>query len=181
MSLPVPSGYKSILSSMILTCLVSLLCFPVLPQTLTAQVSTTGKIAGTVTDSSGAAVPGAAVSVKSDALLAARSTHTEADGSYLFDLLPPGSYELTVTAAGFRTQSQTGIVLTAGFTATVNSKMQVGEVTQVVKVEGGPVIDLQNNQTSMTFDQILLQEIPRSEEHTSELQSLTNLVCRLLL
>src|SRR5437899_1521735 len=164
MSLPVPSGYKSILSSMILTCLVALLCFLVLPQTLTAQVSTTGKIAGTVTDSSGAAVPGAAVSVKSDALLAARSTHTEADGSYLFDLLPPGSYELTVTAAGFRTQSQTGIVLTAGFTATVNSKMQVGEVTQVVKVEGEPVIDLQNNQTSTTFDQNLLQEIPSGRD-----------------
>jgi len=164
MSLPVPSGYKSILSSMILTCLVALLCVLVLPQTLTAQVATTGKIAGTVTDSSGAAVPGAAVSVKSDALLAARSTHTEADGSYLFDLLPPGSYELTVTAAGFRTQSQTGIVLTAGFTATVNSKMQVGEVTQVVKVEGEPVIDLQNNQTSTTFDQNLLQEIPSGRD-----------------
>src|SRR5437773_2453234 len=164
MSLPVPSGYKSILSSMILTCLVALLCFLALPQALTAQVSTTGKIAGTVTDSSGAAVPGAAVSVKSDALLAARSTHTEADGSYLFDLLPPGSYELTVTAPGFRTQSQTGIVLTAGFTATVNSKMQVGEVTQVVKVEGEPVIDLQNNQTSTTFDQNLLQEIPSGRD-----------------
>src|SRR5437773_8870043 len=164
MSLPVPSGYKSILSSMILTCLVALLCFPVLPQTLTAQVSRTGKVAGTVNDSSGEAVPGAAVSVKSDALLGARSTHTEADGSYLFDLLPPGSYELTVTAAGFRTQSQTGIVLTAGFTATVNSKMQVGEVTQVVKVEGEPVIDLQNNQTSTTFDQNLLQEIPSGRD-----------------
>src|SRR5207247_1340973 len=153
MSLPVPSGYKSILSSMILRCLVALLCFLVLPQTLTAQVSTTGKIAGTVTDSSGAAVPGAAVSVKSDALLAARSTHTEADGSYLFDLLPPGSYELTVTAAGFRTQSQTGIVLTAGVTATVNSKMQVGEVAQVVKVDGEPVLGWIRKHTSMVIYQ----------------------------
>src|SRR5437899_8876991 len=169
MSLPVPSGYKSILSSMILTCLVALLCFLVLPQTLTAQVSTTEKIAGTVTDSSGAAVPDAAVSVKSDALLAARSPHTEADGSYLFDLLPPGSYELTVTAPGFRTQRQTGIVLTAGFTATVNSKLQVGEVTQVVKVEGEPVIDLQSNQTSATFDQNLLQDIPSGRDPWSTL------------
>src|SRR5207247_4033673 len=149
---------------MMLRCVVALLCVLVLAQTLTAQESTNGKIAGTVTDSSGAAVPGAAVSVKSDALLAARSTHTEADGSYLFDLLPPGSYELTVTAPGFRTQSQTGILLTAGVTATVNSKMPVGDVTQVVKVEGEPVIDLQYNQTSTTFDHNLLQEIPSGHD-----------------
>src|SRR6266480_3338225 len=164
MSLLVPSCRKSILSSMIFMGLVVLLCALVLPQRLTAQVSTTGKISGTVTDSSGGAVPTAAVSVKSTALLAPRSTHTEADGSYLFDLLPPGTYELTVTAPGFSTQSQTGIVLTAGFTATVNSKLQVGEVTQVVKVEGEPVIDLQNNQTSTTFDQNLLQEIPSGRD-----------------
>src|SRR5437667_6951148 len=42
--------------------------------------------------------------------------------------------------------------------------MQVGEVTQVVKVEGEPVIDLQNNQTSTTFDQNLLQEIPSGRD-----------------
>ena len=85
-----------------------------------AQVSTTGKITGAVTDSSGAAAPNATVSVKSTALLAPRSTQTAGDGSYLFDLLPPGTYELTVTASGFNTYTQTGIVLTAGFTATVN-------------------------------------------------------------
>src|SRR6266550_9437515 len=125
MSLLVPSCRKSI-SSMIFMGLVALPCSLVLPQRLTAQVSTTGKIAGTVTDSSGGAVPNAAVSVRSTALLAPRSTHTEADGGYLFDLLAPGTYELSVTAAGFRTFSQTGIVITAGFTATINSKLQVG-------------------------------------------------------
>ena len=136
----------------------------VLPHALAAQVSTTGKITGAVADSSGAAVPNASVSVKSAALLAPRSSHTEADGGYLFDLLPPGTYELTVTAPGFSTYSQTGIVLTAGFTATINAKLQVGEVTQVVKVEGEPVIDLQNNQTSTTFDQNLLQDIPSGRD-----------------
>src|SRR6266404_7754334 len=136
----------------------------VLPHALAAQVSTTGKITGTVADSSGAAVPNASVSVKSTALLAPRSSHTEADGGYLFDLLPPGTYELTVTAPGFSTYSQTGIVLTAGFTATINSKLQLGEVTQIVKVEGEPVVDLQSNQTSTTFDQNLLQDIPSGRD-----------------
>src|SRR5438876_5824597 len=134
------------------------------------QVATTGKIAGMVTDSSGAAVPNATVTVKSTSLMAERTTGTGADGAYLFDLLPLATYEVTVAAKGFKGFSETGIVLTAGFTATVNAKLQVGEVTQVVRVEGVNVVDLQGVQTST-----------RSEEHTSELQSPVHLVCRLLL
>src|SRR5882757_131384 len=126
MSLLVLSRSKSFLGTFVILSLAALLCV-LQPQSLTAQISTTGRIAGTVTDSSGSAVPNASVSAKSAALLAPRSTHTEADGSYLFDLLPPGTYEVTVTAPGFSTFSQSGIVLTAGFTATINSKLQVGE------------------------------------------------------
>src|SRR5439155_25961901 len=163
------SRSRSRFRSFILECLIGLFCSLMGPLALTAQVSTTGKIAGTVTDSSGAAVLNASVSVQSPALLAPRSTHTEPDGSYLFHLLPPGTYELTITAPGFSTYSQTGIVLTAGFTATVNSKLQVREVTQVVKVEGEPVIDLQSNQTSATFDQNLLQDIPSGRDPWSTL------------
>ena len=164
MSKQVASRFASGFGSIVVSCVFGLLCALIGPYTLRAQVSTTGKITGTVTDSSGAAVPSAAVSVKSTALLAPRSTRTEADGGYLFDLLPPGMYELTVTAPGFSTYSQTGIVLTAGFTATINSKLQVGEVSQVVKVEGEPVVDLQSNQTSTTFDQNLLQDIPSGRD-----------------
>ncbi len=164
MSILIASRSRSSFSSFVLVCLLGLLCSFIVPHRLTAQVSTTGKITGTVADSSGGAVPNAAVSVKSTALLVPRSTHTEADGSYLFDLLPPGTYELTVTAPGFNTYNQIGIILTAGFTATVNSKLKVGEVTQVIKVESEPVVDLQNNQTSATFDQTLLQDIPSGRD-----------------
>ena len=165
----IASRSRSRFSSFVLVCLLGMLCSFIVPHRLTAQVSTTGKITGTVTDSSSAAVPNAAVSVKSTALLVPRSTHTEADGSYLFDLLPPGTYELTVTAPGFNTYNQIGIVLTAGFTATINSKLQVGEVTQVIKVESEPVVDLQSNQTSTTFDQNLLQDIPSGRDPWSTL------------
>jgi len=129
-----------------------------------AQVATTGKIAGVVTDASGAAVPNATVTVKSTALMAARTTTTGADGAYLFDLLPSGTYEVTITSSGFKGFTETGIVLTAGFTATVNGKLQVGEVTEVVKVEAVPVVDLQSVQVSTTFDQTLLQDIPSGRD-----------------
>jgi hypothetical protein len=134
------------------------------PAIISAQVAITGKITGAVTDPSGSAVPNATVTVKSTALMTPRSATTGPDGAYLFDLLAPGTYEVTVTAGGFRTVNETGIVITAGFTATVNSKLQVGEVTQIVQVEGEPVVDLQTAQTSTTFDQSLLQEIPSGRD-----------------
>jgi len=140
------------------------LLLALLPGLISAQIATTGKITGVVTDSSGAAVPNATVTVKSTALMTPRTMTTAADGAYLFDLLPPGTYEVNISAKGFRTVDETGVVLTAGFTATVNSKLTVGEVTQTIQVEGEPVVDLQNVQTSTTFDQTLLQDIPSGRD-----------------
>jgi hypothetical protein len=142
---------------------LSLIVFLV-PSILFAQVSTTGKITGAVVDPSGAGVAAVNVTVKSPALLAQRTTQTAADGSYLFDLLPPGTYELAVGAPGFRSYRETGIVITAGFTATVNPKLAVGEVTQTITVESEPVVDLQSVQTSTTFDNTLLQDIPSGRD-----------------
>src|SRR4029077_19960233 len=136
-----------------------ILCTPLL-----AQVSTTGKVAGVVTDASGAVVAAASVTVKSPALMADRTSPVQADGSYLFDLLPPGTYELTTSAQGFQTLRQTGIVITAGFTATVNSHLQIGQVQQTVTVAVEPVVDVQTVQTSTTFNQQLLQDIPAGRD-----------------
>src|SRR5262249_32777919 len=129
-----------------------------------AQVATTGKITGVVNDASGSAVPNATVTVKSTALFSPKNTTTQADGSFLFDLLPLGNYELSIKAAGFRTFTQTGIVLTAGFTATINPSLAVGDVTEVVRVESDPVVDLQSVQTTTTFSEALLQDIPSGRD-----------------
>ncbi len=131
---------------------------------VSAQVSTTGKITGIVTDASGAALATASITVKSSALMADRTSPAQADGSYLFDLLPPGTYEMTTSAQGFQTLRQTGIVINAGFTATVNSHLQVGQVQETVTVRGEPVVDVQSVQTSTTFDQQLLQDIPAGRD-----------------
>jgi hypothetical protein len=69
-------------------------------------------------------------------MMADRTSPAQADGSYLFDLLPPGTYELITTAQGFQSLRQTGIVITAGFTATVNSHLQIGQVQQTVTLAG---------------------------------------------
>ena len=141
-----------------------LVLFGLIPGIVSGQIAVTGKITGVVTDPSGGAVANATVTVKSTALMTPRTATTTADGVYLFDLLPPGTYEVTVTATGFRTESETGVIITAGFTATVSPKLQVGEVSQTVQVESEPVVDLQTAQTSTTFDQSLLQNIPSGRD-----------------
>src|SRR5467141_1496377 len=145
------------------------LSFCLLPSSW-SQVSTTGKITGVVTDRSGADIPNATIKVKSPALMSNRSVLTQGDGGYLFDLLPSGTYEVTVTAKGFRELHETGVVITAGFTATVNAELQLGEITQAVFVQGQPVVDLQNVQTSTTFDQTLLQDIPSGRDPWSTVE-----------
>src|SRR5215469_16263265 len=152
------------LNSPVFATLLGLLVSILLVASGGAQIATTGKITGIVTDSSGAVVADATITANSSALFAKRSTTSHADGSYLLDLLPPGEYEVTISQTGFRSFSQTGIVLTAGFTATVSPKLQVGEIAQVVQVEAVPLLDLQNNQTTTTFDQTLLQEIPSGRD-----------------
>jgi Carboxypeptidase regulatory-like domain/TonB dependent receptor-like, beta-barrel len=147
---------KRIFLSCVLLCL--------LPGLASAQVAVTGKITGVVVDSSGAAVANATVTVKSTALMSPRAIKTGSDGTYLFDLLPPGTYDVNITASGFQTFTETGVVLTAGFTATVNPRLQVGAVTQTVQVQGQPAVDLQTARTSTTFDQTLLQDIPSGRD-----------------
>ena len=84
----------------IITRLLALLVFAAaLAPSLMAQSLVSGDLTGTVTDPSGAVVPNATVTLKSDATGATRTTTTNANGAYRFSLLPPGSYTVSVAAA----------------------------------------------------------------------------------
>lgn len=81
---------------------------------------TTGTISGTVSDPSGAAVPGATVTVKNVDTGISRTTTTGPTGRYEAPNLPVGHYEVTATASGFRTSVRSGIELTVGRNAVVD-------------------------------------------------------------
>ena len=78
------------------------------------QVAITGQIRGIVTDASGATLPNVAITAKSTALMTPRTTTTSESGSYLFDSLPPGTYQLTYTATGFKTGVESNISIAPG-------------------------------------------------------------------
>src|ERR1700750_3079530 len=127
---------------------------------LSGQVAITGQIRGVVTDSTGGALPNVSISAKSPALMTPRKATTGEAGSYLFDSLPPGSYELTYTVSGFKTEVQSNIAITPGFTATISPQLQIGGADQSVVVSAeAPVVDTTNNTSSTTFDDALLQGI----------------------
>ena len=97
---------------------------------------TTATITGTVTDQSGAAVPGATVTLKNTDTGISRTAQTAENGKYEALSLPAGSYEISAALTGFRTVVHTGISLTVGQNAVVDFALQVGQVSESVTVTG---------------------------------------------
>src|SRR5262252_3950967 len=89
-----------------------------------------GTITGTVTDSSGAVIPSAAIRARNTATGAAYETVATATGNYTLPSLPAGTYDLAVTANGFSTYVQRGIGVEVVQTLRVDVALQVGSASE---------------------------------------------------
>jgi len=92
-------------------------------------------LSGAVLDSSGASVAGAQVNVTNEANGATRNASTEGDGKYVFTQLFPGKYRIEVKARGFKTSVRQHLELLVGTTTTLDVRVEVGTVAEVVTVE----------------------------------------------
>jgi hypothetical protein len=119
-------------------------------------------IAGVVRDTSGAVLPGVTVEASSPALIEkVRTVVADGEGRYNIVDLRPGTYTVTFTLAGFNTIKREGVVLTAGFTATVNADMQVGALEETITVTGAsPLVDTQNTRQQTVVSSDLLAVLP---------------------
>jgi len=104
--------------------------------TLTGWPQDTASIVGTVTDSSGAVVPGARVSVSNPEKGFVRDVASSSGGEYMAAKIPIGNYVITAEAPGFEKLVHSGIIVTAGQTQRVDLTLTVGSVTQQVQVSG---------------------------------------------
>jgi hypothetical protein len=114
-----------------------------------ARAQETAGIVGTVTDSSGAVVPGASVTLTNIGTNISQTANTSDGGDYVFTLLQVGNYTVKVEAKGFKSFSASGIVLAAGDRARVDAKMQVGDVAQTVEVSGSVAPALQTDTSTI--------------------------------
>jgi Carboxypeptidase regulatory-like domain len=127
---------------------------------------TTATLTGTVTDSSGAVVPQATVTLTSPEIGIARSYTTSALGYFSFSQLPPSTYQLLIRARGFANYVQKGISLDAGQSAGQNITLTVGSATQeVVVTSEAPLLNTTNANISAEVDNKQLVELPLNERN----------------
>jgi hypothetical protein len=129
------------------------------PRTLSGQAS--AGITGTITDSSGAVVANANVTVTNEGTTVADHTVSSSAGTYSFKGLPPGKYDLTVEATGFKKGVQDGVTVEVSTTPTINITLATGATSETVQVTADQV-SLNTTQPEMgsTIEPVVVQALP---------------------
>jgi hypothetical protein len=124
-------------------------------------------LAGTVRDTSGAVLPGVTVEASSPALITKiRTGVTDDAGQYRIPDLPPGTYKVTFTLAGFATVVREGLELSGGGVMTVGAEMRVGALEESITVTGqSPVVDVQTARQQTTIDGNIVRALPASRSY----------------
>ncbi|HEY9463412.1 MAG TPA: carboxypeptidase regulatory-like domain-containing protein, partial [Vicinamibacterales bacterium] len=131
-----------------------------LPCVSAAQVL--GTIAGTVSDASGAVLPGVTVEASSPALIEkTRTAVTDGAGQYRIVNLPPGTYAMTFTLTGFSTVRREGVNVSINITTNIDADLRVGDLKETITVSGEtPVVDLQSAAQTTVADARTFKELP---------------------
>ena len=154
--------------------ILALLCMVIFSfSLLNGQTSTTGSVAGVVSDSTSAIIPGAVVVLKSVSTDAKQAVKTTSSGSYRFDLVPPGNYTLTVDQTGF-SKLETAITVTNAQVLGVDLKLSVGSQSQTINVEAAAsTLQTENGNVATNVSQLQIAEVPNSGNNMTYVTKLT--------
>ena len=126
-----------------------------------AQGGATSTLSGTVTDASGAVIPGADVRIKNNATGAQSTAVTADNGTFSVPALNAGTYTVTISLMGFKTVVLNDVVLNAGVPASVRPKLEVGGLEEMVMVRSGSeLVQTQTSQVSNTLNTTMLTNLP---------------------
>jgi hypothetical protein len=132
---------------------------------VTAAQDFRGRINGTVTDNTGAVLPGVTVTASSPALIQPQVQVSGGEGDFRFLALPPGVYDISFELSGFQSVKREGIRVVINQTLTVDQQMQVATLQETVTVTGeSPVVDTSSTQVGTNFTKELLTEIPNARD-----------------
>jgi hypothetical protein len=122
-----------------------------------------GAVFGTITDETGASLPGVTVDVSSPSLQGKQNAVTDGQGAYRVGRLPAGVYHIEYSLSGFRTDVRSGFTLAVGFNARVDVVMKLASVEERVEVNGqSPIVDVSTSVVSNTFTRAALDNVPTS-------------------
>lgn len=124
-----------------------------------------GRLVGTVSDATGAVIPGVTVTASSAALIQDQVAVTGSQGAYVFPALPTGMYSVTFSLSGFGSVVRENIQMTLNTTLTVNATLEVGGLEEVITITGeAPVVDVKTTATGVNFTEELLEDIPNARD-----------------
>ncbi len=126
-----------------------------------AQSTSAGTITGTVTDQTGAVIPGATITVTDLSTKISRTTVSGTQGLYVLPDVPPGNYDITATKSGFSKDEIPALTVAVGTQSNANFKMAVGAEGTVIEVQATNT-DLQtlNASTGQTVDPVMVASLP---------------------
>ena len=137
-----------------------------------AQSATTGALGGSVWNSAGAAIPGAAVTATNVATNQAHMSSTGASGGFQFSMLPPGAYEVRFWAQGFKTSRLAAVTVNISGAATLDATLENGEAAELVACQcrtgsAGPA-------NGMLVDAKTLTSVPLTTRNFTQVLSMTS-------
>lgn len=132
--------------------------------------SVTGTIHGSVTDSTGAGMPGAKVAAINELTGETHSISSDEDGNFLFPVLSVGQYRIQAEASGFKKFLREGINLSVNRNVRVDVRLEIGEVTETVKVTGdAPLVDTRQVQLGGLVDAQRVNDLPLNGRNVYDL------------
>ena len=130
-----------------------------------AQAQALGSIFGKVSDGSGGVLPGVTVTVSGTGLQQPLVATTSESGTYQFPSVPIGTYTVTFELSSFKKAVRPHVIITTGFNAGIDQKLDIGQVSEEVTVSGeSPVVDLKKTITGATFTAEVLEKIPTARD-----------------
>jgi hypothetical protein len=135
----------------------------------------TGRIAGTISDPSGAVIPSATVTIKNEKTGESRKATASQSGQYLVTLLPPSTYDITINAPGMSKAEFTGVTLQVGQERTLDVKMQPATMTSEVQVSSGALVALETSSAvvGVNVSEREVSELPINGRQISQLYMMT--------
>lgn len=147
----------------------------VLPSRVQAQsAAATGRLEGTVTDPTGAAVPGAEITVRNQSTGIATTVQSSSEGEFTALYLDPGTYEVSIQKPGFGTLVMRDIIVNVGTRAVIRPQLKVGKIDAVVTVKAEtPLVDTAASSLGTVVDQQNIQSLPLNGRNFTDFALLT--------